>query len=79
MFSARRFGLALGAPVLMISLDGMRPDSVTHAVEHGLKLPDLQRFVKEGAYADVSESSKAWLSGQPTFLIASPLRLADLC
>jgi hypothetical protein len=37
----------VGAPVLMISIDGMRPDSVTHAAEHGLKLPNLQRFVRE--------------------------------
>jgi predicted AlkP superfamily pyrophosphatase or phosphodiesterase len=42
----------VGAPVLMISIDGMRPDSVTHAAEHGLKLPNLQRFVREGLYAD---------------------------
>jgi len=40
-----------GAPVLMISIDGMRPDSVTHAAEHGLKVPNLQRFLKEGVYA----------------------------
>ncbi|HXP83488.1 MAG TPA: ectonucleotide pyrophosphatase/phosphodiesterase [Bryobacteraceae bacterium] len=40
-----------GAPVLMISIDGMRPDAVTHAAEHGLKVPNLQRFMKEGVYA----------------------------
>jgi hypothetical protein len=40
-----------GAPVLMISIDGMRPDSVTHAAEHGLKIPNLLRFMKEGVYA----------------------------
>lgn len=36
----------------MISIDGMRPDAVTHAAEHGLKVPNLQRFIKEGVYAD---------------------------
>ena len=35
----------------MISIDGMRPDYVTHADEHGLKLPTLRRFLAEGAYA----------------------------
>ncbi len=38
--------------VLMISVDGMRPDYVTHADEHGLKLPTLRGFVREGTYAD---------------------------
>ena len=39
-------------PVLMISIDGMRPDYVTHADEHGLKIPNLRRFLVEGAYAE---------------------------
>jgi len=39
-------------PVVMISIDGMRPDYVTKAAEHGLKLPNLQRFMTEGAYAE---------------------------
>jgi predicted AlkP superfamily pyrophosphatase or phosphodiesterase len=39
-------------PVVMISIDGMRPDYVTKAAEHGLKLPNLQRFLSEGAYAE---------------------------
>jgi predicted AlkP superfamily pyrophosphatase or phosphodiesterase len=38
--------------VLMISIDGMRPDYVTHADEHGLKLPTLRRIMREGAYAE---------------------------
>ncbi|HLI76979.1 MAG TPA: ectonucleotide pyrophosphatase/phosphodiesterase, partial [Acidobacteriaceae bacterium] len=36
----------------MISIDGMRPDYVTHADEHGLKIPTLRRFMAEGSYAD---------------------------
>ena len=39
-------------PVLMISVDGMRPDYVTHADEHGLRIPNLRRFLTAGAYAD---------------------------
>lgn len=38
--------------VLMISLDGMKPEYVTRADEHGLKLPTLRRFLIEGAYAE---------------------------
>ncbi len=38
--------------VLLISVDGMKPEYVTHAAEHNLKLPTLTRFVTEGAYAD---------------------------
>jgi predicted AlkP superfamily pyrophosphatase or phosphodiesterase len=36
----------------MISIDGMKPEYVTHASEHGLHLPTLQRFLREGTYAD---------------------------
>ena len=43
---------ALAAPVLMISIDGLRPDYVTQADQHGLKIPHLRKFVTEGAYAD---------------------------
>ena len=40
-------------PVLiMISIDGLRPDYVTAADAHGLKIPNLRRFLKEGAFAD---------------------------
>ncbi|MGA9072260.1 MAG: ectonucleotide pyrophosphatase/phosphodiesterase [Terracidiphilus sp.] len=40
------------APVLMISIDGLKPESVTHAAEHGLKVPTLRRFLTEGTYAE---------------------------
>lgn len=40
------------APVLMISIDGMKPEYVTHADEHGLKIPTLRRFLREGTYAE---------------------------
>jgi len=40
------------APLLvMISVDGMRPDYVTAADAHGAKIPRLRRFMKEGSYA----------------------------
>jgi len=40
-------------PVLiMISIDGLRPDYVTAADTHGLKIPNLRRFLNEGAFAD---------------------------
>ena len=33
---------------LLISIDGLRPDYVTAAERHGLKIPALRRFVTEG-------------------------------
>lgn len=36
----------------MISIDGLKPEYVTHADEHGLHIPTLRRFVQEGTYAD---------------------------
>jgi predicted AlkP superfamily pyrophosphatase or phosphodiesterase len=38
--------------LVMISVDGMRPDYITAADAHGAKVPNLRRFMKEGAYAD---------------------------
>jgi predicted AlkP superfamily pyrophosphatase or phosphodiesterase len=37
--------------LLMISIDGLRPDYVTAADTHGAKIPHLRRFLKEGAHA----------------------------
>lgn len=38
--------------VLMISIDGMRPDYVTQADKHGLHIPTLRSFLADGTYAD---------------------------
>ena len=38
--------------VCIISVDGMRPDYVTHADEHGLKVPALRALMRDGTYAD---------------------------
>ena len=55
LFFAASLASAAGAqshgPVLMISIDGMRPDYVTHADEHGLKIPNLRHVLAEGAHA----------------------------
>ena len=41
------------APLLLIiSVDGLRPDYVTAADQHGAKIPNLRRFLKEGTYAE---------------------------
>lgn len=37
--------------VILLSIDGLKPDYVTEADKLGLKVPHLRRFVKEGAYA----------------------------
>jgi predicted AlkP superfamily pyrophosphatase or phosphodiesterase len=38
-------------PVVLISIDGLKPDYVLEADKHGLKIPNLRRLVKEGAFA----------------------------
>lgn len=38
-------------PVLLISIDGLRPGDVLEAERRGLKIPNLRRFLGEGAYA----------------------------
>jgi predicted AlkP superfamily pyrophosphatase or phosphodiesterase len=43
--------VAHAAPVLMISIDGLKPEYVTHADEHGMKLPFLRTFL-DGTYAE---------------------------
>ncbi len=37
--------------VLLISVDGMKPEAVIDAASHGLKVPNLRAFLEEGAYA----------------------------
>ncbi|HLJ87195.1 MAG TPA: ectonucleotide pyrophosphatase/phosphodiesterase [Candidatus Angelobacter sp.] len=38
-------------PVIMISIDGLRPDYVFEAQRYGLKIPNLRMFVERGSYA----------------------------
>ena len=42
---------ALGASVLMISVDGLKPEYVLDADAHGLKIPFLRGLMRDGAYA----------------------------
>jgi predicted AlkP superfamily pyrophosphatase or phosphodiesterase len=45
-------GSSSGKPlVMLISIDGMRPDAVLDAGRHGLKVPNLRAFIADGAYA----------------------------
>ena len=39
------------APVVLISIDGLKPDYVLEADKHGLKIPNLRKLVAEGAHA----------------------------
>ena len=43
--------LAHAAPVLMISIDGLRPGDVLDADARGIKVPNLQRMAREGLAA----------------------------
>jgi len=38
-------------PVLLVSVDGLRPDYLLRADHYGLKIPHLRRMLAEGAYA----------------------------
>lgn len=38
--------------VLMISIDGMRPDALTQADAHGLKVSVLRSFMEHGMFAE---------------------------
>jgi predicted AlkP superfamily pyrophosphatase or phosphodiesterase len=42
---------ASAGPVLLISIDGLRPGDVLEAEKRGLKIPNLRAFLSEGAYA----------------------------
>jgi predicted AlkP superfamily pyrophosphatase or phosphodiesterase len=44
-------GAAEAGPVLMISLDGLRPADVIEAKKKGLNLPNLTAFLQQSAYA----------------------------
>jgi predicted AlkP superfamily pyrophosphatase or phosphodiesterase len=45
-------GRAGAATVLMISIDGLKPEYVTQADQRGLKIPTLRGLMADGAYAD---------------------------
>lgn len=44
--------LAHAAPVLMISVDGMKPEYITQADAKGMKLPYLRSLMRDGTYAE---------------------------
>jgi len=43
---------SFAAPVLMISIDGMKPGYVTEADARGLRIPFLRSLLRDGVYAD---------------------------
>jgi predicted AlkP superfamily pyrophosphatase or phosphodiesterase len=40
------------APVLIISIDGLKPEYITQADAHGMKIPYLRTLLREGTYAE---------------------------
>jgi predicted AlkP superfamily pyrophosphatase or phosphodiesterase len=42
---------AQGHAVLMISIDGLRPDAILQAEQHHLQIPVLRQFLRNGSYA----------------------------
>src|ERR1700722_13591680 len=51
VFAAATAQRAAAEPVLLISIDGLRPADVLQAGQRGLHLPNLQAFLQRGAYA----------------------------
>jgi predicted AlkP superfamily pyrophosphatase or phosphodiesterase len=49
--SAGAVAKGLPVPVVVISIDALRPDFVLEADRHGLKVPNLRRLLAEGAHA----------------------------
>jgi predicted AlkP superfamily pyrophosphatase or phosphodiesterase len=40
-----------GVPVVLLSIDGLKPDYIIDADKYGLKIPNLRRLLSEGSYA----------------------------
>ena len=38
-------------PVVLLSIDGLKPDYIIEADKHGLKIPNLRRLLADGAHA----------------------------
>ncbi len=51
LLSAAAAHSAMAASVLMISIDGMKPEYVLQADAHGLKIPFLRGMLRDGAHA----------------------------
>lgn len=45
------FAQSRGVPVVLISIDGLKPDYILDADQHKLKVPNLRRILAEGAHA----------------------------
>jgi predicted AlkP superfamily pyrophosphatase or phosphodiesterase len=45
------FAQGRGVPVVLISIDGLKPDYILEADKHDLKIPNFRRMLADGAYA----------------------------
>ena len=59
--------LAHAAPVLMISIDGLKPEYITQADAHGMKIPYLRTLLRDGRMPTALS-----VSGQPSPIRATP-------
>jgi predicted AlkP superfamily pyrophosphatase or phosphodiesterase len=51
LLASSLYAFGAGRALLLISIDGMRPDSLLQADAHGLKIPHLRHILSEGAHA----------------------------
>ena len=45
------FAQSRNVPVVLISIDGLKPDYITEADKHHLKIPNLRKMLAQGSYA----------------------------
>lgn len=45
------FAQSRNVPVVLISIDGLKPDYITEADKHNLKIPNLRKMLAEGSHA----------------------------
>jgi len=46
-----RTGRPVKSVVVLISIDGLKPEAIVDAANHGLKVPNMRAFMRDGAYA----------------------------
>jgi len=52
LLAAVQVRLCIAAPVLMVSIDGLKPEYVTEADARGLRIPYLRTLMRDGAFAE---------------------------
>ena len=65
-------GAAASHALLLVSIDGMRPDALLEADAHGLKIPHLRRILAEGTHATGVRGVLPTVTGHDTLPTVRP-------